>query len=113
MTDEGEKPGAIVRTENSNWHRYDSARRLLVLTLHIQPNARKNALVGRHGDALKVKIAAPAVDNQANAELIDFLSETLGVPKSAVSIRRGATGRRKVIEVSGGPGLIARLDELK
>jgi uncharacterized protein (TIGR00251 family) len=78
--------------------------------LHVQPNARKNEIVGLHGDALKVKIAAPAADNKANTALIAFLSETLGVQKSAIAIRHGATGRRKVIEVAGGPELAKRLE---
>ena len=45
------------------------------------------------------------MDNKANVELIDFLSESLGIPKSAIVIRRGATGRRKVVEITGGPEL--------
>jgi hypothetical protein len=97
---------------NPSWYRYDPARQSVVLTLHIQPNARKNAVVGPHGDALKVKVAAPAVDNKANAELIEFLSESLGIPKSAIVISRGATSRRKVVEITGGPELAARLEAL-
>jgi uncharacterized protein (TIGR00251 family) len=62
-----------------------------------------------HGDALKVRIAAPAVDNKANAALIEFLSETLGVSRSSITIRHGATSRRKVVEVTGGPELLTRL----
>jgi len=68
--------------------------------------------VGLHGGALKVKIAAPAVDNKANAELIEFLSKTLEVSKSAIAIRRGGTSRRKVVEIAGGPELPARLEAL-
>jgi uncharacterized protein (TIGR00251 family) len=96
-----------------SWHRYDPARKCLILTLHVQPHARKSEVAGLYGDALKVRIAAPAADNLANAELIDFLSEALDVPKSSVSIRHGATARRKVIQISGGPDLGARLDQLK
>jgi len=98
---------------NSSWYRHDPSRGCLILTLHVQPNARKNAFAGPHGDALKVKVAAPAVDNKANAALIEFLSETLEVPRSSVLIRHGVTGRRKVIEVLGGPVLVAQLDRLK
>jgi uncharacterized protein (TIGR00251 family) len=83
------------------------------LTLHVQPNARKNCIVGLHGDALKVRIAAPAVDNKANAELVEFLSGTLGIPKSAIAIRRGATGRRKVVEITGGPDLMTKIAALE
>lgn len=92
-------------TRDSGWRRYDAAARRLTLTLHAQPGARKSEIVGLHGDALKVRIAAPAVDNRANAALIEFLSETLGVPKSAINIRHGVTGRRKVVEITGGPEL--------
>lgn len=93
----------------SSWLRYDATSRRLTLTLHVQPNASKNEIVGLHGKALKVKIAAPATENRANAALIKFLSETLGLPKSAVAIRHGATGRRKVVEVTGDPELASKL----
>jgi uncharacterized protein (TIGR00251 family) len=96
----------------SSWHRYDSARHCLILNVHVQPNARNSQFVGLHGDALKVKIAAPAVDNKANAALIEFLSVTLGVQKSVMAIRHGATGRRKVVEITGGPELAALLEKL-
>lgn len=94
------------------WCRYDAAARRLSLTLHAQPGARKSEIVGMHGDALKVKIAAPPVDNKANAALIVFLSETLGVPKSAITIRHGTTRRRKIVEVSGGPELIGIIESI-
>ena len=80
--------------------------------LHVQPNAKRSGIAGLHGDALKVRIAAPAVDNKANAELIDFLSKSLGIPKSAIVIGHGAAGRRKVVEITGGPELVARLEKL-
>ena len=98
---------------DSSWWRYDPARRCLIITAHVQPNARNTAVAGTHGDALKIRIAAPATDNRANAELIEFLSETLNVPKSSVFIRHGATGRRKLIDIAGGPELGARVDRLK
>ncbi|MNC90733.1 hypothetical protein D3C83_68680 [compost metagenome] len=78
----------------------------------MQPGSRKNGIAGTHGDALKIRIAAPAVDNKANAALIEFLSETLGVPKSSIAIRHGATGRRKVVEIAGGPELVGRISKL-
>ena len=99
-------------SRDSTWCRYDPASRRISLALHVQPNARKNEIVGLHGDALKIKIAAPAADNKANAALIAFLSETLDVPKSAVAVRHGATGRRKVIEIAGGPDLGTKIEAL-
>jgi len=97
----------------STWCRYDAAAQRLSLTLHVQPNARRNEVAGFHGDALKLRIAAPAAGNQANTELIDFLSKTLEVPRSAIAIRRGSTSRRKVVEITGGPELAARLSKLQ
>jgi hypothetical protein len=100
-------------SRDSTWCRYDASARRLLLTLYAQPGARKSEIVGLHGNALKVRIAARAVDNKANAALIEFLSEMLGVPRSNISITRGATGRRKVVEVIGGPEMATRLESVK
>ena len=89
--------------------RYDAATGRLRLTVHAQPNAKANAITGLHGDALKVRVAAPAVDNKANAALIEFLCETLGVARSAITIRQGTSGRRKVMEIAGGPELVSKI----
>jgi len=97
----------------SGWLSYDAALRRVSLTVHIQPSARRNEIVGLQGEALKIKVAAPPVDNKANAALIDLLSETLGVPRSAIGIRHGMTGRRKRVEITGGPELAARLSKLR
>jgi uncharacterized protein (TIGR00251 family) len=99
-------------TRDAGWYRYDIASRRLVLTLHVQPGARRSSVAGLHGDALKVKIAAPPVDGEANAALVDFLSGVLAVAKSAVAIRRGTAGRRKIVEIIGGPELVARVERL-
>jgi uncharacterized protein len=99
-------------SRDSTWFSYNAGGRRLTLNLHVQPGARRSEIVGLHGSALKIKVAAPAVDNKANAELTEFLSETLGIPKSAVAISRGAAGRRKVVEITGGPELVARLGNL-
>ena len=84
----------------------------LTIALHVQPGARKSEIVGRHGDALKVRVAAPAADNKANAALIELLSAALGIPRSAIVIRHGATGRRKRVELSCGPESAASLERL-
>ena len=99
-------------SRKTTWCRYDASARRLSLTLHAQPGARKSEIVGLHGDALKVRVAAPAVDNKANVALLEFLSEALGAPRSAITIRHGATGRRKVVEVIGGPEIAERLGKL-
>ena len=56
-------------------------------------------MVGPHGDALRVRVAGPAVDGKANAELIRFLAEQLAVPPRAVELTRGHAGRTKVVRV--------------
>jgi len=99
-------------TGHSGGFRREVAARKLILKLHVQPAARKSGIVGRHGDALKVRVAAPAVDNKANAALIELLSASLGIPRSAIVIRRGAAGRRKVVEVICGPESAASLERL-
>ena len=71
----------------------------LSLTLHIQPGAKKTEVAGPHGDALKIRLAAPPVDGKANAALIEFLADRLGVAKSTVVLKSGQASRRKVVEV--------------
>lgn len=99
-------------TVDSTWCRYDASASRFSVTLHVQSNAKKSEFAMLHGDALKVRIAAPAADNRANAALIEFLSEALGVPRSAIAIRRGATSRRKIVEIAGSAELAARLRQL-
>ena len=84
----------------SDWFR-QSADGRLTLTLHIQPGARKTEFAGQHGDALKIRLAAPPVDGKANEALLRFLAEALDLPKSAVVLKNGQSSRRKVVEVSG------------
>jgi uncharacterized protein (TIGR00251 family) len=83
-----------------NWYRYDPVQRRATLTLHIQPNARVSCVVGRHGDALKIKVAAPAVDDKANFELIDFLHQWFKLPARDIKIKQGTRGRRKIVELN-------------
>lgn len=83
-----------------DWYRLGSDGRIS-LTLHIQPGAKKTASAGRHGDALKIRLAAPPVDGKANAALIDYLADRLGRPKAAITLRSGLSSRRKIIEVEG------------
>ena len=77
--------------------------RQTTLTLHIQPGAKKTEVAGVHGDALKIRLAAPPVDGKANAALIAFVAERLGVARSTVSLKSGQTSRRKVLEVTDAP----------
>jgi uncharacterized protein (TIGR00251 family) len=79
------------------------------LVVHVVPRARRSTVAGRHGDAIKIKLAAPPVDGAANAELIRFVAVQLGVPRSAVTILNGAAARRKTLAVRGvTAGAVAR-----
>src|SRR5439155_13409400 len=72
-----------------------------LLRLAIVPRARRTEVVGSHGDHLKVKVAAPPVDDAANDALIDFLADLLGVTRARIGVKAGRTGRRKVVAVDG------------
>lgn len=84
----------------SDWLRIAADGRI-TLTLHIQPGARKTEFAGRHGDALKIRLAAPPVDGKANEALVKFIAETLHLAKSAVILKSGQSSRRKVLEIQG------------
>lgn len=81
------------------WYRIDGDR--IFLTLHIQPGAKRTEIAGIHDDALKIRIAAPPVEGQANAKLLDFLKKAFDVPSSQVILKQGSSGRRKVVEIHG------------
>ena len=67
----------------------------------VGPRARSTGVAGQHGDAIRMRVAAPPVDGVANAELTRFLAERFGVRPSAVVITAGARGRRKAVAVEG------------
>ncbi|MBI9083321.1 MAG: YggU family protein [Desulfobacterales bacterium] len=67
----------------------------VALTVYVQPRSSKNAVVGIHADALKVKLKAPPVDGAANKMCVEFVAKTVGLPKSAVEILSGHTSRTK------------------
>lgn len=78
------------------------------LTVHVQPGAKRTEVAGVHGDALKIRLAAPPVDGKANAALLAFVADRLACARPAVTLKSGQSARRKVIEVLGAPGDIAR-----
>jgi uncharacterized protein len=67
----------------------------------VQPRARKNAITGTVGDALKLALTAPAVNGRANKACIEFFANLLEVPRSSVTIASGETSRNKVIRIAG------------
>ena len=84
----------------SDWLRVAADGRI-TLTLHIQPGAKKTEFAGLHGDALKIRLAAPPVDGKANEALLRFLADALSLPKTAVTLKSGQASRRKVLEIHG------------
>lgn len=75
---------------------------LLQLTVHVQPGAKTTACAGIHGDALKIRLAAPPVDGKANQALIAWLAKTLACPQSTIELIRGQTSRRKTLSITAG-----------
>ncbi|MFO8101999.1 MAG: DUF167 domain-containing protein [Dehalococcoidia bacterium] len=67
------------------------------LKVQVQPNSRCNEILGFKDGILKVKISSPPVEGKANRALVDFLSKSLGIRKSDISIEKGETGRRKTL----------------
>jgi hypothetical protein len=65
------------------------------------PNAPRSAVVGWLGDALKVKVHAPALEGRANDELCDFIADALGLPRRAVTVALGDKSRQKLLLISG------------
>jgi len=84
----------------------------VVLTVHIQPKASITECVGIHGDAIKIRVAAPPVDGAANDELIQFLARRLSIPTASVRIHSGASGRHKRVLIKGATAqlVMARLN---
>jgi uncharacterized protein len=71
------------------------------LRLRVSPGARRTELVGRHGDAWKVRVSAPPEDGRANDAVLSLLAERVGVPRRAVAIVSGHSSREKVVQMDG------------
>ena len=73
----------------------------VTFAVKVHPRAKKNAITGEVGDALKVALTAPPVDGKANEACVEFFAKLLKVPRSSVTIASGQTSRNKVIRVVG------------
>jgi uncharacterized protein (TIGR00251 family) len=82
-----------------SWYRFDPARGELTLQVLAQPGAKQPGVEVHGADAIKVRIAAPAVDGRANAALCELIAARLGVAKSKVAVTRGLIARRKTLRV--------------
>lgn len=71
------------------------------IVVHVQPRAGRTEVMGWHGDAIRIRVGAPAADNAANEALLRFLAERMNLPRAAVRLAAGAKARRKRIEIAG------------
>lgn len=73
----------------------------ITICVKVRPRSSSRGIEGVQGDNVKVRLTSPPVDNAANEQLIEVLSEELGVRKSSISIIKGLSSRQKVIEIKG------------
>lgn len=81
-----------------SWYRLDSDCKL-TLKLYIQPGAKQTTVMDLHGEALKIKLAAPPIDGKANRALTEFLAKRFNVPRKHVILKQGVLSRHKVVEI--------------
>lgn len=73
----------------------------ITLILHVQPGARKTTVAGLHGDALKIRLAAPPIEGRANDALLRYIADFFKVPVRNVQLKQGEQSRHKRVEVRG------------
>jgi uncharacterized protein (TIGR00251 family) len=71
----------------------------LILELHVQPGASRTEFAGKHGERIKVRLAARAQDGKANQALVEFLAQHYGVPRRKVRITSGLKSRQKRVVI--------------
>ena len=74
---------------------------MTTIRVHVIPNAKIDKVVGEHGDAIKIKLRAPAIEGKANTALRKFLAEKLSIPQRAIVLDRGERSRDKVLRIDG------------
>jgi uncharacterized protein len=80
---------------------FDSVDGAVVVRVHVQPGARRSAVVGRHGDAVKLKVSEPPVDDRANAAVRALMASLFDVPVARVTLVSGAASRSKRVRIEG------------
>jgi uncharacterized protein (TIGR00251 family) len=83
----------------SEWYR--CVGEIITLTLHVQPGAKRSEIAGLHGDALKIRLAAPPIDGRANDALIKYAAGLFDVPQRQVELKQGGQSRHKVLAITG------------
>lgn len=82
-----------------HWYRRNGET--ITLTLHVQPGAKHSEIAGLHGEALKIKLAAPPIEGRANDALLKFIAELFAVPLRNAELKQGGQSRHKVVAVTG------------
>jgi len=82
----------------ADWYRRSGA--ILTLTLHVQPGAKHSEICGLHGEALKIRLAAPPVEGRANKALLKFIADLFDVPLRQVELKQGGQSRHKVVAIT-------------
>lgn len=80
---------------------YQSRGDTLSLVLHVQPGAKQTSVAGLHGDALKIRLAAPPIEGRANEALLRFIADSFDVPLRSVELKQGGQSRHKRVDVIG------------
>jgi hypothetical protein len=73
----------------------------VILQVHVQPGAKRSEFAGQHGERIKIRLAAPALENRANEALVEFLAAHYRVPKRNVRIAAGLRSRDKRVVIDG------------
>jgi uncharacterized protein (TIGR00251 family) len=96
-------PDSVV-SGSSPIHFFQETAQGIVVDIYVQPRSSRNRIVGLHGNALKIAIQAPPVDDAANRMCIQFLSDCLDVPRSSIEIIAGHTCRTKRVLLHASSG---------
>lgn len=83
----------------AEWYRVTGE--VITLTLHVQPGAKRSEITGLHGDALKLKLAAPPIEGRANEALLKLISGLFDVPLRQIELKQGGQSRHKVVAITG------------
>jgi len=84
----------------SDWFRLE-ADGAVTICVHAQPGARRTEVAGLHGDSVRIRVQAPALEDRANEALVDFVAGRFGVPRRDVTLVAGAKSRQKRLRIRG------------
>jgi uncharacterized protein (TIGR00251 family) len=73
----------------------------VTFAVRVHPRAKKSAVTGAHGEALKLSLTAPPVEGRANQAAVEYFAEVLRLPRSSITIAAGQTSRNKVVRITG------------